>query len=329
MDKIVPEMSPTDARPTTKDSSISKEKTSWFKFPKFSFSSPWRKEHNTDGQKQASSEITVVSAEPDKLCSETTEVTSQGHDNLLHLSTNKAAVCEDAANIAAVNDFGQMVAKCKNIDVISAEMDAKNSSYVVTSTARTELALLESDDSTLNVKSSKARKMPLPEGSHQGQDQTNETSTGIFQTSLIESEVTTSFKEHQNIDSQRIFQGPDLPIYTILPENLTIINPEEHCTSITKEYRNQEHAVSELSGLVSATKELSSFPTDFHFTRSECTESVEDHLFSSKYTKTEETVHVLTENTKVQEAAVPETAAAEESSTVFQRNKEKNQSEQK
>ncbi|XP_067847768.1 neuroblast differentiation-associated protein AHNAK-like [Heptranchias perlo] len=324
---------------TTDDSSTSKGKTSWFKFPKISFSSPWRKEKDTDVEKKAAHEITTLSTGPVKFSVKTTDVKTDGHDNLSKGSTDevtplifpisKEAVVEGAENTAADDNTTQVVTvKCKNPDVTTAGTYVKTPSQVVTSTARTELALLESGDFTMNVQSSKTSKMSLPECSRQDQVPSCEISSGHLQNTLIETKITKTNEEQQSIDKSGIFQIPNLSISS-LPEGSLRTYPTEHSTVVTKEYLIHEQAASGTPEPVKSTKECSSFLSEFHLPKSEYTVSAEGHAFTKKYTKTEGTVVVLTESSVVQGDIVPEATTTDDTSTVFQRMREMIQSEQK
>ncbi|XP_048456296.1 protein AHNAK2-like isoform X2 [Rhincodon typus] len=333
-DKTAPELKgQKDAGLTaTEESSPSKGRTSWFKFPKINFSSPWKKEKAADGEKQTAHEIPTSSTEPIKPSVKVADVKSDGHDFLpggssdevspSTIPTSKEVTVEDTENRTTDDGTTQIVTmKSKDPGTVVGGTYVITPSQVVTSTARTELALLESGDFRINVQSSKTSKS---ESSHQGQVPTCETSSESHQIVLTGTKITKANDKQESTKKSGIPQSSNLPI-SPPPEGITRTHLTEHSTVVTKETLMQEQAASGIAEPAKSTKELS----ESHLPKSEYTVSAKGHALTKKYTRTEGTVVVLTDSSILQGDIAPGATVTDDTSTVFETMKEMIQNEQK
>ncbi|GCB60098.1 hypothetical protein scyTo_0006813 [Scyliorhinus torazame] len=338
MNKTVPELKVQKAAELAVESSPSKGKTSWFKFPKISFSSPWKKEKGTDGEEQAVHEISTSSSGAATFGVKATDMKTDGVDILpkgpsdevspLIICTSKKVVVKGTENTAAEGDPTQMLTiKCKIPDTPTSGTHIIMPSQIVTSMARTELALLESGGFAMNAPVSKASKISSLESCHQGQVPTCESSSGLCRTALTETKISKTNERQQSIKKTGVLQGPDLSMSS-RPEGSTHTHLTEYSTVVTKEYLIEEQAASGASEPVTYTKECSSFLSECHSPKSEYTVSSEGHTFTKKCTKTGGTV-VLTESSFVQGDMAPEATVTDDTSAIFQRKREMIQSQQK
>eukprot|EP00062_Callorhinchus_milii_P004263 gi/632942431/ref/XP_007886409.1/ PREDICTED: protein AHNAK2 isoform X4 [Callorhinchus milii] len=297
-----------------KTTEATKTKTSWFKFPKISFSSPWRKEkQETEVGKNAAPEIPVSSTPSIELGVKATSL--KADDSSAKASPLKQTIDEGSANIALRVDKTETVTKYETPSVTAPETDVKKPNEVVTSTARTELALLESSGFSLNVGSAEAEQS-YKVSSSESSSEHHSYAIGI----------PTIKSSEQSKEKAGALEVPDLSMSQ--PEGSSYLSSAEHSKVAIKGYLIQ--ATGGTSEPPTSPTEHSSFLSEFRIPKRRYVVPAGGHGFTKEDTKTEGSVVVLTESSTVQHGDITsEATASAESSTAFQNIREIIQGEQK